>query len=118
MSTGYSCDLAAARRRRGWFFLLLDLGQGACDMGIEIITGYSLNFCGLFQVAKVPSGPSSQVAQVPRWPKFPGAQVPGGPSSQWPKFPVAQSVVAQVRAATGHRVPVHYNTIIQGGNLL
>ena len=26
---GYSCYLSAARRRRGWFFLLLDLGPGA-----------------------------------------------------------------------------------------
>ena len=97
MSTGYSCDLAAARRRRGGFFLLLDLGPGAaaCEMGIEINTGYSLNFCGLFPVAQVPSGPSSQVAQVPsgpssQWPKFLVAQVPSGPSSRWPKFPVAQ----------------------------
>ena len=34
----------------GVFFLLLDLGPGAaaCGMGIEINTGYSLNFCGLF----------------------------------------------------------------------
>ena len=89
MNTGYSCDLAAARRRRGGFFLLLDLGPGAaaCEMGIEINTGYSLNFCGLFPVAQVPSGPSSQLAQVP---KFLVAQVPAGPSSQWPKFPVAQ----------------------------
>ena len=34
--------LSAARRRRGGFFLLLDLGPGAaaCGMGIEINTGY------------------------------------------------------------------------------
>ena len=50
INTGYTCDLAAARRRRGHFFLLLDLGPGpaACEMGIEVNTGYSLNFCGLF----------------------------------------------------------------------
>ena len=87
----------------GSFFLLLDLGPGpaACEIGVEVNTGYSLNFCGLFPVAQVPrwpkfpvaqvpSGPSSQVAQVPRcsssrWPKFPVAQVPSGRSSQWPK---------------------------------
>ena len=28
INTGYSCDLAAAGRRRGQFFLLLDLGPG------------------------------------------------------------------------------------------
>ena len=43
INTGYSCYLSAARRRRGRFFLLLDLGPGAaaCGMGIEINTGYS-----------------------------------------------------------------------------
>ena len=76
----------------------MDLGPGAaaCEMGIEINTGYSLNFCGLFPVAQVPrwpkfpGGPSSQVAQVPSGPSSQVAQVPRCPSSRWPKFPVAQ----------------------------
>ena len=50
INTGYSCYLSAARRRRGRFFLLLDLGPGAAagGMGLEINTGYScyLSNCG------------------------------------------------------------------------
>ena len=43
IKTGYSCYLSAARRRRGRFFLLLDLGLGAAagGMGLEINTVYS-----------------------------------------------------------------------------
>ena len=44
INTVNSCYLSAARHRQGaFFFLLLDLGQGAaaCGMGIEINTGYS-----------------------------------------------------------------------------
>ena len=34
INTGYSCYLSAARRRRGRFFLLLDLGPGAAAGGM------------------------------------------------------------------------------------
>ena len=41
INTGYSCYLSAARRRRGRFFLLLDLGPGAAagGMGLELTLG-------------------------------------------------------------------------------
>ena len=38
INTGYSCYLSAARRRRGQFFLLLDLGPGAAAGGMGIDT--------------------------------------------------------------------------------
>ena len=38
INTGYSCYLSAACRRRGRFFLLLDLGPGAAAGGMGIDT--------------------------------------------------------------------------------